>query len=212
MSPSEFVDDNTRELFVNNWKFCASEAANRAETFEMLGISKSIINRILEPYNTINVLMTGASAHWEWLFKQRTAEDAEPNLRELVLMMQEQYRAATPVDRSMHLPFIDEKDRFIQGYDHLKVSVARCARLSYTPFGEPARNTEADLKLADRLLESLHLSPFEHIVVDDRAAPDIVKWTNSDGVFYDEMFGEIIGATENAISDEVWTFRQLLGF
>jgi hypothetical protein len=103
-------------------------------------------------------------------------------------MMQEQYVNSIPVGRGFHLPFFDGEEREDRGdYECALVSAARCARLSYTPHGEPARNIEADLALAERLLTSRHLSPFEHII-----------------------WGEAEGA--NAISHRVVTLRQSLGF
>lgn len=46
----------------------------------------------------------------------------------------------------------------------LKISIAHCARLSYTTLGDnPRIDYEADIKLHDRLLESKHASPFEHM-------------------------------------------------
>lgn len=51
-----------------------------------------------------------------------------------------------------------------QDYDEIKtkVSVARCARLSYMTF-DGEIDYEKDIKLHDQLLESKHFSPFEHI-------------------------------------------------
>lgn len=46
----------------------------------------------------------------------------------------------------------------------IKIAVARCARTSYTTFGQERNDDyEADIKLFDRLKESKHASPFEHI-------------------------------------------------
>jgi len=47
----------------------------------------------------------------------------------------------------------------------VKIATARCARVSYTVVGEEGKepNYENDIKLHDRLLESGHMSPFEHI-------------------------------------------------
>jgi hypothetical protein len=44
------------------------------------------------------------------------------------------------------------------------ISVACCARVSYTVVGEEGKepNYDNDIKLHDRLLESGHFSPFEH--------------------------------------------------
>lgn len=45
-----------------------------------------------------------------------------------------------------------------------KISVARCARLSYQTLGDnPKIDYEADIKLFDILFSSGHLSPFEHL-------------------------------------------------
>lgn len=45
----------------------------------------------------------------------------------------------------------------------LKISTSHCARISYTTLGDnPRIDYEADIKLHDRLLESKHLSCFEH--------------------------------------------------
>ena len=55
---------------------------------------------------------------------------------------------------------------YYEGLDDLeiKIAIARCARTSYTVFGEEkSDNYEADLKLFDKLKESGHFSPFEHI-------------------------------------------------
>lgn len=41
------------------------------------------------------------------------------------------------------------------------IATARCARVSYLNF-EGKDDYEADIKLHDRLLESGHMSPFEH--------------------------------------------------
>ena len=43
----------------------------------------------------------------------------------------------------------------------LKIATARCARLSYMTF-EGKIDYEKDIKLHDHLLESGHMSPFEH--------------------------------------------------
>jgi len=46
----------------------------------------------------------------------------------------------------------------------IKISVSRCARISYTIVGEEGKsdNYLNDIKLHDRLLMSGHFSPFEH--------------------------------------------------
>ncbi len=80
-----------------------------------------------------------------------------------------------------HLPFGDNissdvtlysKDPEVQvklwGKDlidlQIKIAVARCARISYETLGDnPKIDYEADIRLHDILMESGHMSPFEHI-------------------------------------------------
>jgi hypothetical protein len=51
----------------------------------------------------------------------------------------------------------------IEGYDvATKISVARCARVSYLTH-DGKRDLQADVDLHDKLLSSGHLSPFEHV-------------------------------------------------
>jgi thymidylate synthase ThyX len=68
-----------------------------------------------------------------------------------------------------HIPFSNE-DLDIE--DNLKVATANCARVSYTTVGsEKTSSYDNDIKLYNTLLESGHLSPFEHcaqaMAVDD---------------------------------------------
>lgn len=80
-------------------------------------------------------------------------------------------------DGDWHIPYLDtfnlEKIRELAKKQKnpnditkvaIKVSVAKCARVSYTIFGKDKDNEdyEKDLLLHDRLLESKHMSPFEH--------------------------------------------------
>lgn len=81
-------------------------------------------------------------------------------------------------DGQWHIPFGDnlpneQIDRFIFNHPEtdternqirIKVATARCARISYTVLGEEGRENaiQKDIQLHDRLLESGHMSPFEH--------------------------------------------------
>ena len=61
--------------------------------------------------------------------------------------------------------FLSKESLYTAKQLKLKIAVARCARISYTVFGEEDKpdNYEADIKLHDRLAASGHWSPFEHI-------------------------------------------------
>lgn len=62
----------------------------------------------------------------------------------------------------------------------IKIATARCARLSYMTFDNEI-DYEKDIELHDRLLQSGHMSPFEHCA---RAM--------SDEVYYKFVKGEIL--------------------
>lgn len=52
-----------------------------------------------------------------------------------------------------HIPFSDDP----------QIATAKCARVSYTTVGSTSSNSHtADIELYNRLLESGHMSPFEH--------------------------------------------------
>jgi len=62
-----------------------------------------------------------------------------------------------------HLPLLRREDhRELTLIEKIKVSVARCARVSYLTHNG-LRDIQEDIKLYDRLLESKHMSPFEHV-------------------------------------------------
>lgn len=126
------------------------------------GIHKEFINRYLEPFRPVTQLVTATD--WTNFFKLRTAPDAQPEIRDVALAMQDLYLSHTPEvikDNGWHLPFITEEEKAKYDINILKkISVARCARVSYdsTKF-----DLNRDIALHDRLLKNGHLSPFEHI-------------------------------------------------
>ena len=99
---------------------------------------------------------------------------AEIHIQKIAEMMWDTMNESTPEplsDGMWHIPFMARMDssQFISktGKDvteeMLKISTARCARISYKTLGDnPKIDYEADIKLHDRLLESKHLSCFEH--------------------------------------------------
>ena len=169
------------------------DTVRHVKALEAFGIHKSILNRYLEPFNIINVLMTGKASHWEHIFEQRCTPVAEPNLRLLCEEIREAYADHKPTESVAHLPYIDASETFNGVLAMLKVSAARCARLSYTPFGEPIKNTKKDLELADRLIKSGHLSPCEHQLLSRRVEITPMNYL-----------------PDNAVSKVNFTFRQLL--
>lgn len=135
-----------------------------ARVFTRLGAHKQFANRVLEPYSNINVLVT--ATEYDNFFNLRIHSAAQPEIRKLAEAMRNARLFSDPYllkEGQWHMPFVDIDDRLNGNEaDLLKISAARCARLSYTPFGEPNKNRAKDVALAEMLWRDQHLSPFEH--------------------------------------------------
>lgn len=183
------------------WSTAAYHATRYAEILADIGVHKSICNRIIEPFIHCHVLVTGTEAGWMNYFGLRLDKAAEPTIRALAELQWKYYNEHTPTKLEpgeWHLPFIDKETQaqviLFEIVDPpvidlcIRISVARCARLSYNSFETNKRSTiEEDLKLYDRLIGSnpIHASPAEH-----QATPDIIL-RSSPRFMKDE--GEIIG-------------------
>jgi len=117
-------------------------------------ITKQICNRLLEPFMWHTVICTATD--YENFFKLRDHEAAEIHIQELARRMKEAMSNSTPKILKVgewHIPFGDDP----------QVATAKCARVSYTTVGSTSSNSHtADIELYNRLLESGHMSPFEH--------------------------------------------------
>ena len=172
------------------WKDAAYQAAECAARMLEQGVHKQIVNRLLEPFTYIDVLVTATDfANW---FMLRDHPDAQPEIRELAQLMRYKYEHSIP-DRlyagMWHLPYITPDDwdaaalecqvgritRDMPSYQEKldivrKISVARCARVSYKAFDGKVAPIEADLDLFNKLLgaQPLHASPAEHQATPDQ--------------------------------------------
>lgn len=153
------------------WMRARDAAVASAKEIARLGAHKQIVNRLLEPFGHISVICT--ATEWDNFFALRCHPDADPTMRALAEAMREAMANSHPMEREWHLPYVTEEDwRLEHGprfptrqetFAHLaKVSAARCARVSYLNHDGTSPNIEKDLVLAQRLLDSRHMSPFEH--------------------------------------------------
>lgn len=175
----------------SNWHMAARLAADGAQAMTEIGAHKQIVNRLLEPFTYIDVVVTATDyANW---FMLRDHPDAQPEIQELARLMKAAYNISRPVTRlhgEWHLPYITDED-WDAAYSYCKigrltrdeppykekleivrkVSVARCARVSYKAFDGTVAPIEKEIELFDKLLVSqpLHASPAEH-----QATPDVM--------------------------------------
>lgn len=150
------------------WHGAAADAAAAALKLKALGLHKQWINRLLEPFDTITVIVT--STQWTNFFGLRCHKDALPEFQEVAWRMAHAYHECVPNRCNWHLPYVTEEetadvdecneDEALEFW--LRVSTARCARVSYLNHDGSLPKTTDDLKLYDRLLSSKHMSSFEH--------------------------------------------------
>lgn len=168
----------------NAWAEVMGHSIDAAEGFDKAGYHKQIINRLLEPYAHITVLVT--SSNWTHFIALRDHADAQPEIKALAQAVKDAIAGSIPrllKKGDWHLPYISDDERREAkslGYYYktlgleklIKVSVARCARTSYKTQDGKISTVEKDLELYDRLVGSvpLHASPAEH-----QATPN-TKW------------------------------------
>ena len=166
------------------WKYASELAVDRAYELKDLDIHKQIVNRLLEPFQYIKVIVT--ATEYDNFFKLRCHEDAQPEMYELARCMKEAMDSSTPDVLELgewHLPYIVTEDCYKTTTDNfVKLSVARCARVSYLNHDNENPDIDKDIALADRLLEAGHMSPFEHQATPMDFAKDTYELTWEKGV------------------------------
>lgn len=142
-----------------------------AEKLSSIGVHKQHANRLLEPFQHMSVICT--STFYSNFFALRTHKDAQPEFQELANKMLEIYHVSEPdelLENEWHLPFVTPKEKnnvmygLITHDDLIKISVARCARVSYKNHDGTINSLEKDIELYSRLIlnSPMHASPAEH--------------------------------------------------
>jgi hypothetical protein len=188
------------------WQEAVKDATRHATTLAALGLHKQIANRILEPYTWCSTIITGTE--WGNFFNLRVHEDAQPEFFELAGQMLSAYHGSTPVELThgeWHIPFHERMPADLSESDRLKVSAARCARLSYEALADGntynsllREQITRDLALFEKLEQSGHASPFQH----QAQAVDSNTWSEA----CPETGEHYILQQENALWDgkDVW--------
>lgn len=144
------------------WKAARNDAVKWADALAALGVHKSLVNRLIEPFAWITVVMT--ATEWNNFFRLRCHPDAEIHFQKIACMMRDALAASKPVERIWHLPFVQEDELGGNPYDLAAVSTARCARVSYLTH-DGVRDQAKDQELFDKLCQGSgfgHWSPHEH--------------------------------------------------
>jgi hypothetical protein len=167
------------------WDVARGHAIMFAKAYANAGYHKQIVNRLLEPFSHINVVVT--ATEWSNFFALRDHLDAQPEIRQLAKEMRDRMEWSIPQGLDYdewHLPYVIDEERYDRNIA-IKCSVARCARVSYLTYEQKKPNVEEDLKLYGRLLgaQPIHASPSEHQAkpFEDNGWEDIRKCGNFKG-------------------------------
>ena len=178
MSARETIAPEGEERARAEWQAALDDALRHAERLSATDIDlhKQLVNRLLEPFAWITVIIT--ATEWSNFFTQRCHADAQPEIKHIAELMLAEYRASTPALVEMghwHLPLIQADERALPDEQLCKLSVARCARVSYLTH-DGKRDRERDLELYERLLgggANGHWSPFEHVATPAAGAGQV---------------------------------------
>lgn len=189
MQGTEYLDEQQSREATQKWLQARDAAVAAAVELDKLQVTKQFVNRLLEPFLWHQVVLTASD--WENFFALRAHADAEIHIQALAHAMLDAYNASTPkrlAAGEWHIPFGDHMDEqkltaLVASSDGAsaeslkkEIACARCARLSYKPFGsEDAYDYAADRKLFKSLVDSSHFSPLEHVA---RAMTDD-EWQSS---------------------------------
>jgi len=202
MQAKEELDDLTKEGVRQLWLQAATEAVLIAKVMNDLGVHKQVVNRLLEPFQHMKVVVTSTEwANWDWL---RDHPDADPTIHALAKEMKRVRSESVPQELQhgeWHLPYvrtirnrggevgyfpiIENWDGYVEGVtleQARTISASCCAQTSY-------RKQDGSLEKAEDIFRKLvesepcHASPVEH-----QATPISEDWGR--GVTHEDWRGQ----------------------
>lgn len=160
----EEVDDifKAEQTWLDGLKLMIDIAQNLSDQ----SVHKQVVNRLLEPWAHIQVLVTATD--YENFFALRCHKDAQPEIQALANKMKAEYVNHTPnmiAPGTWHIPFITEKELMTHPINELlMISTARCARVSYGLNERKEVPLNKEIELYNKLITQIpiHASPCEH--------------------------------------------------
>lgn len=158
------------------WERAMHEATFYANAFDQAGYHKQIVNRITEPYQFMNTVVSATDL--DNFFFLRCHKDAAPEIHELADLMYDAREQSEPEllrEGMWHTPYVEHHydddgvvfayksgHSFIDVEDAIKISASCAAQVSYRK-----NDTSLDkaISIFDKLvgMSPLHASPFEHV-------------------------------------------------
>lgn len=179
MQAGEELREDRRQWAVDTWLRARDSAVEHARHLLSYGVHKQVVNRLVEPWMWITVIVSATENENLWGLRCHPA--AEPHFQKLAYMDRDAVMASTPEKLragERHMPLLQEDERQYLGElwgtedesapsetaKFVKISVGRCARVSYLTH-DGRRALEEDVALHDRLVVQtpLHASPAEHV-------------------------------------------------
>lgn len=166
MQGKDIVNEDDYDIFCEEWQDAAFKAIEVAHKMIDNGFHKQHINRILEPFTKIKVIVT--ATEWSNFFDLRLSPDADPEIQHLAkaikLAMDNASGAYINDYDERTFPYVSRNE--MEAIDDNRIltliSAARCARVSYLNHDGSKPDILKDLALAKRLIDSGHMTPFEH--------------------------------------------------
>ena len=168
MKATEELSGTWAKIAYETWLDGAKSAVRTAKLLYGTGLHKEVVNRVLEPFSWITVIVTATD--YDNFFNQRVHPDAQPEIRWVAESMQLLLKNSIPKNVAAgewHMPLVHNYEKESYPPETLrKVSVARAARVSYLTH-EGKCDIKKDLELYDKLVNASppHLSPFEHVAM-----------------------------------------------
>lgn len=172
MQADEALDGDEDRAARFEWQEAAGESIRRAANLSSLNTHKQHANRLLEPFAWHTAVVT--ATEWDNWDALRVSKMAQPEMYKIAGMAREVRLASAPLVVNYgdwHLPYVRgvgddmpfaaELDMRVNGIDPVKVSVGRCAAVSY---GRQSSKSDMEKAAArcDGLVANGHMSPLEH--------------------------------------------------
>lgn len=203
MQAKEELDDLTKESVRQLWLEAARQAVSIAKVMNDLKAHKQVVNRILEPFQHMKVVVTATEwNNWFWL---RNHKDADPTIKALAEAMWEEFEDSIPEILNYgewHLPYVnvfpevdgqsyyDSDGNEISLEEARMISASCCAQTSY-------RKTDGSLEKAEDIFKKLvesepcHASPVEHQATPIHSENNNHSLMWDDGITHITSFGEL---------------------
>ena len=112
MQGGDELDDGLGAAANAVWRNAMQDALEHAAALAEIGVHKSVVNRLLEPFMWHTVIVS--STAWENFFGLRCNSLAQPEIRVAAERMRRAFENSEPSrlePGEWHLPYVDEEDR-----------------------------------------------------------------------------------------------------